>query len=97
MNAGASGPDPAELGLLAGETHDVIDRLRVEGLALGLEQPGQTVGAHRQVPFERAQLVAGANDHVFAGREGGGLAERTVNGWIVALAGRGTRGPFSAR
>jgi hypothetical protein len=39
----------------------------------------QAVGARRQVPFDGTQLVAGANDPVFASRKGGALAERTVN------------------
>src|SRR5262245_19882767 len=53
-------PDPAELGLLAGEPDNVVDGLAGQlGLTLGQEQPRQVVGAGGKVALNGAQLVAG--------------------------------------
>src|SRR5262245_30388441 len=52
-------PDPAELRLLAGNAHDVVDRLaRQLRLTLRYEKPRQAVVARCQVALDRTQLVA---------------------------------------
>jgi hypothetical protein len=54
------GPDASKLGLLAGQTHDVIDGLSGElGLPLGHKQPGQIVFAGGEIALDGTQLVAG--------------------------------------
>ena len=54
------GPDPAELRLLAGHAHDVVDGLASElCAALGHEQPGQVVSMGRHRKGARPCLASG--------------------------------------
>jgi hypothetical protein len=66
-------PNAADLRILTGHTHDVVDRLAGElGLSLGYEQPRQGARAGGKVALDGAQLVPGLSG-----------ARRTGSLWMI--------------